>query len=158
MASSAAGEQEAPVLPLAVPWAHALLVVWSLAPLAVAVNTNVNVIFTAVLTVFIGCRRSVKPTPPADSMSRQVGPYLHRRCRIRGAPCAPVAASEFPRQQLVVLQDFYTFMAGCKLDQLQAGPAVSVAHGHCYASRDGRSFACQPSWRAAAVRQFSEGK
>ena len=75
MPSFAAGEEKAPALPLAVPWAHALLVVWSLAPLAVAVNTNVNAIFTAVLTVFIGCQRSVKPTPPADSMSRQVGPY-----------------------------------------------------------------------------------
>lgn len=74
MAGSAAGEEdEEQPLPLAVPWAHMLLLAWTLAPLVVPVNTNVNVIFTAVLTVFIGCRRSVKPTPPVDSMSQQVG-------------------------------------------------------------------------------------
>mmetsp|Transcript_1242 Transcript_1242/g.3698 ORF Transcript_1242/g.3698 Transcript_1242/m.3698 type:complete len:215 (-) Transcript_1242:6-650(-) len=72
MAGSAAGEGEnEQPLPLAVPWAHVLLMAWTLAPLVVPVNTNVNVIFTAVLTVFIGCRRSVKPTPPVDSMSQQ---------------------------------------------------------------------------------------
>jgi hypothetical protein len=37
----------------------------SLAPLVVNVNPNVNVILTACLTVYVGCYRSVKPTPPA---------------------------------------------------------------------------------------------
>lgn len=59
--------------PLAVPWAHAALIALAAAPLFVPVNTNVNVIATATLTVFIGCRRSVKPEPPEDSMSQKVG-------------------------------------------------------------------------------------
>lgn len=39
----------------------------SLAPLVVKVNPNVNVILTACLTVYVGCYRSVKPTPPSVS-------------------------------------------------------------------------------------------
>lgn len=47
-----------------------LLLFWwisglSLAPLVVNVDPNVNVIVTACLTVFVGCYRSVKPTPPS---------------------------------------------------------------------------------------------
>jgi hypothetical protein len=58
--------------PLPVPWAHAALVLLSVAPLFVPVDTNLNVIATATLTVYIGCRRSVKPEPPEDSMSQKV--------------------------------------------------------------------------------------
>ncbi|CAN4119764.1 unnamed protein product [Withania somnifera] len=43
----------------------------SLAPLVVNVNSNVNVIVTACLTVFVGCCRSVKPTPPSETMSNE---------------------------------------------------------------------------------------
>lgn len=39
----------------------------SLAPLVVKVNPNANVILTACLAVYVGCYRSVKPTPPAVS-------------------------------------------------------------------------------------------
>jgi len=39
----------------------------TLAPLVVKVDSNVNVIFTACLTVYVGCYRSVKPTPPTVS-------------------------------------------------------------------------------------------
>ena len=39
----------------------------SLAPLVVKVNPNLNVILTACLTVYVGCYRSVKPTPPSVS-------------------------------------------------------------------------------------------
>jgi hypothetical protein len=59
-------------VPLQVPWAHAALVLLSIAPLFVPVDTNLNVVATATLTVFIGCRRSVKPEPPEDSMSQKV--------------------------------------------------------------------------------------
>jgi len=38
-----------------------------LAPLVVNVNPNVNVVLTACLTVYVGCYRSVKPTPPSVS-------------------------------------------------------------------------------------------
>ena len=41
----------------------------TLAPLAVKVDPNLNVILTACLTVFVGCYRSVKPTPPTVSSS-----------------------------------------------------------------------------------------
>lgn len=39
----------------------------TLAPLVVKVDPNLNVILTACLTVFVGCYRSVKPTPPSVS-------------------------------------------------------------------------------------------
>ncbi|XP_061336511.1 signal peptide peptidase-like [Gastrolobium bilobum] len=43
----------------------------TLAPLVVKVDPNVNVILTACLTVFVGCYRSVKPTPPSETMSNE---------------------------------------------------------------------------------------
>ncbi|XP_074574989.1 signal peptide peptidase 2-like [Curcuma longa] len=43
----------------------------TLAPLVVKVNSNVNVILTACLTVYVGCYRSVKPTPPSETMSSE---------------------------------------------------------------------------------------
>ncbi|KAL6651142.1 hypothetical protein ACP70R_010067 [Stipagrostis hirtigluma subsp. patula] len=43
----------------------------SLAPLVVKVNPNVNVVLTACLTVYVGCFRSVKPTPPSETMSKE---------------------------------------------------------------------------------------
>lgn len=43
----------------------------TLAPLVVKVDPNLNVILTACLTVYVGCYRSVKPTPPTESMSRE---------------------------------------------------------------------------------------
>jgi minor histocompatibility antigen H13 len=43
----------------------------SLAPLVVKVNPNANVILTACLAVYVGCYRSVKPTPPAETMSKE---------------------------------------------------------------------------------------
>jgi len=39
----------------------------TLAPLVVKVNPNVNVVLTACLAVYVGCYRSVKPTPPTVS-------------------------------------------------------------------------------------------
>ncbi|RYR55003.1 hypothetical protein Ahy_A06g030262 isoform A [Arachis hypogaea] len=41
------------------------------APLVIKVEPNVNVILTACLTVFVGCYRSVKPTPPSETMSNE---------------------------------------------------------------------------------------
>ncbi|KAL2941968.1 Signal peptide peptidase [Bienertia sinuspersici] len=43
----------------------------SLAPLVVKVNPNVNVVLTACLAVYVGCYRSVKPTPPTETMSNE---------------------------------------------------------------------------------------
>ncbi|XP_078442390.1 signal peptide peptidase [Wolffia australiana] len=42
-----------------------------LAPLIVRVEPNVNVILTACLTVYVGCYRSVKPTLPSETMSKE---------------------------------------------------------------------------------------
>ncbi|CAA7403257.1 unnamed protein product [Spirodela intermedia] len=42
-----------------------------LAPLIVKVEPNVNVILTACLTVYVGCYRSVKPTLPSETMSKE---------------------------------------------------------------------------------------
>ncbi|XP_071710551.1 signal peptide peptidase-like [Rutidosis leptorrhynchoides] len=41
----------------------------TLLPLVMKVDPNLNVILTASLTVFVGCYRSVKPTPPTETMS-----------------------------------------------------------------------------------------
>ena len=65
-------EEDGEHVPLPVPWAHVALVLLSVAPLFVPVDTNFNVVATATLTVYIGCRRSVKPEPPQDSMSQKV--------------------------------------------------------------------------------------
>ncbi|KAH6834277.1 signal peptide peptidase [Perilla frutescens var. hirtella] len=43
----------------------------TLAPLVVKVDPNLNVILTACLTVYVGCYRSVKPTPPSEMMSNE---------------------------------------------------------------------------------------
>ncbi|KAF6165824.1 hypothetical protein GIB67_012721 [Kingdonia uniflora] len=43
----------------------------TLAPLVVKVDPNLNVILTACLTVYVGCYRSVKPTPPSETMSKE---------------------------------------------------------------------------------------
>ncbi|XP_019415832.1 PREDICTED: signal peptide peptidase-like [Lupinus angustifolius] len=43
----------------------------TLAPLVVKVDPNVNVTLTACLAVFVGCYRSVKPTPPTETMSTE---------------------------------------------------------------------------------------
>ena len=46
--------------PVVAPLEQAALVLISIAPLFISVNTNVNVIATAALAVYVGCRRSVK--------------------------------------------------------------------------------------------------
>ncbi|XP_057500937.1 signal peptide peptidase-like isoform X2 [Actinidia eriantha] len=43
----------------------------TLAPLVMKVDPNLNVILTACLTVYVGCYRSVKPTPPSETMSKE---------------------------------------------------------------------------------------
>lgn len=43
----------------------------TLAPLVVKVDPNLNVVLTACLTVYVGCYRSVKPTPPTETMSNE---------------------------------------------------------------------------------------
>ncbi|XVF19410.1 hypothetical protein REPUB_Repub11eG0108000 [Reevesia pubescens] len=43
----------------------------TLAPLVVKVDPNLNVILTACLAVYVGCYRSVKPTPPLETMSNE---------------------------------------------------------------------------------------
>uniref|UniRef100_A0A9I9CHA4 Signal peptide peptidase n=1 Tax=Cucumis melo TaxID=3656 RepID=A0A9I9CHA4_CUCME len=43
----------------------------TLAPLVMKVDPNVNVVLTACLTVYVGCYRSVKPTPPSVSAMRK---------------------------------------------------------------------------------------
>ncbi|KAE8663792.1 Signal peptide peptidase 1 [Hibiscus syriacus] len=43
----------------------------TMAPLVAKVEPNLNVVLTACLAVYVGCCRSVKPTPPAESMSNE---------------------------------------------------------------------------------------
>ncbi|KAL0692718.1 hypothetical protein Bca4012_059898 [Brassica carinata] len=43
----------------------------TVAPLVVNVNPNLNVVLTACLTVYVGCFRSVKDSPPTETMSKE---------------------------------------------------------------------------------------
>eukprot|EP00250_Pteridium_aquilinum_P001277 c11489_g1_i1 orf=121-1170(+) len=43
----------------------------AVAPLFISVNPNWNCVLTACLTVFIGCKRSVKETPPSETISKE---------------------------------------------------------------------------------------
>ena len=56
--------------------AQLLLLVLTLLPLALPVPANANIIATASLCVFVGCWRSIKETPPTESMTRKVGMQL----------------------------------------------------------------------------------
>lgn len=51
--------------------ANLALFALTLAPLVMKVDPNLNVILTACLTVYVGCYRSVKPTPPSETMSNE---------------------------------------------------------------------------------------
>eukprot|EP00894_Picocystis_sp_ML_P003872 jgi/Pico_ML_1/54389/g4744.t1 len=53
------------------PWAHAALAAVGTAPLLVPVPASPNVVLTAALAVYVGAKRSVKPDPPEESMSKQ---------------------------------------------------------------------------------------
>ena len=52
--------------------AQLLLLVLTVLPLAVDVPANINIVATASLCVFVGCWRSVKETPPSESMTKRV--------------------------------------------------------------------------------------
>lgn len=59
---------------------HLVLALTAVAPLFVPVPVNVNIVVTAALTVLVGSLRSVKPTPPEDSMTKKVGERLKNGC------------------------------------------------------------------------------
>ena len=52
------------------PLAHILMCLVAVLPLWVPIDPNLNVILTASTCVFLGCFRSVKPTPPTESMTK----------------------------------------------------------------------------------------
>ncbi|PRW61442.1 signal peptide peptidase-like [Chlorella sorokiniana] len=56
---------------LQAPLAHAALAALAVAPLVLPVPTNANIVVMAVLTVFVGCWRSVKPEPPPEAMTKK---------------------------------------------------------------------------------------
>jgi hypothetical protein len=57
--------------PKPAPKAHIAMVVLGLIPLLVHLNTNFNIVATASLAVYAGSWRSVKPTPPTESMTKK---------------------------------------------------------------------------------------
>lgn len=57
--------------PQPAPKAHAAMVLLSLAPLLVHINTNFNIVATAAVAVYAGSWRSVKPTPPSETMTKK---------------------------------------------------------------------------------------
>ena len=63
-----AGHDEA----LPCPRAHALLALLAVAPLAIPVPANFNVVATAAAAVYVGCWRSVKAAGPTESMTKKV--------------------------------------------------------------------------------------
>ncbi|GAU34610.1 hypothetical protein TSUD_15250 [Trifolium subterraneum] len=65
----------------------------TLAPLVVKINPIVNLIFTACITVFVGCYRSVKPTLPSETMSKE---YAMR------IPFVAILEIQFTKSQVIV--------------------------------------------------------
>lgn len=61
---------------LPAPLIHIGLVILTILPLFVQIPPNINVILTAVATVFAGSWRSVKPEPPTEAMTKMVGVLL----------------------------------------------------------------------------------
>ena len=78
MAEVCVTEDEVPKAPC-LGW-HLVLALTAVAPLFVPVPVNVNIVVTAALTVLVGSLRSVKPTPPEDSMTKKVGERLKSGC------------------------------------------------------------------------------
>lgn len=63
------------------PAGHALLAALAAAPIFLPVPVNFNIVATAAVTVYVGARRSVKPTPPQDSMTKKAsGWHACLRC------------------------------------------------------------------------------
>ena len=54
------------------PYSHLLLLLVAVAPAVITVPANFNIILTAAVTVWVGSLRSVKGTPPEESMTRTV--------------------------------------------------------------------------------------
>ena len=54
------------------PVLHLSVAVIALAPTVITVPANLNIVLTAAVTVWVGSRRSVKDTPPEESMTRSV--------------------------------------------------------------------------------------
>ena len=58
--------------PLPCPFSHLLLALLAVAPAVITVPANLNIVLTAAVTVWVGSKRSVKDTPPEESMTRTV--------------------------------------------------------------------------------------
>ena len=58
--------------PLPCPFSHLLLALVAVAPAVITVPANLNIVLTAAVTVWVGSKRSVKDTPPEESMTRTV--------------------------------------------------------------------------------------
>lgn len=54
------------------PLSHLLLALVAVAPAVITVPANLNIVLTAAVTVWVGSKRSVKDTPPEESMTRTV--------------------------------------------------------------------------------------
>lgn len=68
------GHPPDPKEPVVAPLPQLALVILAITPLFISVDTNVNVIATAALAVYVGCRRSVKEGggPSEDVMTNAV--------------------------------------------------------------------------------------
>ena len=54
------------------PLSHLCLALVAVAPSLITVPANLNIVLTAAVTVWVGSHRSVKDTPPEESMTRTV--------------------------------------------------------------------------------------
>jgi len=68
-----------PKEPVRAPFAQLALLFWAVLPLAVPISSNLNVIVTAALAVYVGCCRSVKSTdaPTEGAMTTAVSFLCH---------------------------------------------------------------------------------
>lgn len=109
----------------------------TLAPLVMKVDPNLNVILTASLTVFVGCYRSVKPTPPSVSTAALIFIIL--------------TSSTSPDLAL------WNMLYLCRRQCLMSMPCVSLLlgvrccyHYFCFLSFYQRTWS-MPSWHATSL-------
>ena len=89
--------------------ALAVLAALAVLPAFIPIPVNVNIILTASLSVFVGCWRSVKATPPEDSLSRSVSPLKAFINQIRPLLVCPEKCTVITEEEAA---DRYSLMVG----------------------------------------------
>lgn len=162
MTASGPAADPAPEFPC--PKIHCALLCWSVLPLFIRVDPNVNVIVTASLAVLTGSWRSVKPAavPLEDRMSKQVGAQIPLRARSLGPGLYEVLACSVYRHWLTLSkglaapgsQRLCTALVGPTPATPSGSDAQPWSPGPAQPTLHGRSMCC----RMPSACQLSEAR